>query len=78
MNTIEYSVGVIADSIAKIKAVGLSEAWFSIEPELGPKLVSWAIDQGYGIEEADWAPPTGIYVGPGTPTGPLSVLAIKW
>ena len=71
-----------ADKITKtvdaIKQVGLHECCFSIEPELAPKLVAWAIDQGWTVEEADWNNPESLYIGEGTGLRPLTVLTFKF
>ena len=68
----------ISNDIKKIREAGLHEAYFSIGPELAPKLVSWAIDQGWVVEEADWNNPESLYVGTGTGQRPLTVLSFKF
>lgn len=68
----------VTETVHTIRHAGLHEAYFSTDPENAPKLVSWAIDQGWIVEEAEWNNPESLYVGTKTGQQPLTVLSFKF
>ena len=77
-NTFNHITRHITETVHSIRHAGLNEAYFSVDPENAPKVVSWAVDQGWTVEEAEWNHPEGLYVGTGTGQRPLTVLSFKF
>lgn len=68
----------VTETVHSIRHAGLHEAAFSFDPENAPQILSWALDQGWSVEEADWNNPESLYVGTGTGQRPLTVLSFKF
>lgn len=69
----------VLKTVEALNAVGLKEAWFSIEPEFNVIFNAWLLEQGYTVSEAEWNAPESLYVGiyP-EPRRPLTVFSVKW
>lgn len=68
----------VIELVEAIAAAGLREAYFSIEPEMGPTFTAWLIDRGYVVAEAEWNAPESLYVGVNKPVRPLTVFSVRW
>ena len=68
----------VTELVEAIAAAGLREAYFSIEPDLGPSFTAWLVDQGWHVSEAEWNHPESLYVGINKPQRPLTVFSVKW
>lgn len=74
----KHTMEVVTESVHSIRHVGLHEAYFSIEPDLGPAFTAWVLDQGWTVEEAEWNHPESLYVGAKRAERPLTVFSVKF
>lgn len=69
----------VKKSIDLINAVGLREAWFSVDETDATDFIGWAKSEGYNITRKEWNHPQGLYIHEGKPrTAYLAVYSLCW